>query len=162
MKGLKVDISGISSLVWGYILTGFLTVVSFLLPIKGFLLAVGLMVLLDTIVGIYTTIKLNGRKSYQSTKLFNFVVKSFFYGSTICIMYVIDYFLIGVGGFFGISLISSKVVSIIFIYIELKSIDESSQKLDNPPFYVMIKNLFTKLKSLKRDLNEILDFGDKK
>lgn len=148
-------------LVYGYILTGFLTVVGFLLPIKGFLLAVGLMVLLDTIVGIYTTIKLNGRKSYQSTKLFNFVVKSFFYGSTICIMYVIDYFIIGVGGFFGISLISSKITSIIFIYIELKSIDESSQKLNNPPFYVMIKNLFTKLKSLKKDLNEILDFDKK-
>lgn len=154
-------ISGIGSLVWGYILTGILTIVSFLLPIKGFLLAVGLMVLLDTIVGIYTTIKLNGRKSFQSTKLFNFVVKSFFYGSTICIMYVIDYFLIGVGGFFGISLIASKVASIIFIYIELKSIDESSQKLDNPPFYVMIKNLFTKLKSLKKDLNDILDFDKK-
>lgn len=154
-------ISGVGSFLWGYILTGFLTVVSFLLPIKGFLLAVGLMVLLDTIVGIYTTIKLNGRKSYQSTKLFNFVVKSFFYGSTICIMYVIDYYLIGVGGFFGISLISSKITSIIFIYIELKSIDESSQKLDNPPFYVMIKNLFTKLKSLKKDLNEILDFDKK-
>lgn len=154
-------INGIGSFIWGYIFTGFLTVVSFLLPIKGFLLAVGLMVLLDTIVGIYTTIKLNGRKSYQSTKLFNLVVKSFFYGSTICIMYVIDYFLIGVGGFFGISLISSKVASIIFIYIELKSIDESSQKLSNPPFYVMIKNLFTKLKSLKKDLNDILDFDKK-
>ena len=154
-------ISGIGSFIWGYILTGVLTIVSFLLPIKGFLLAVGLMVLLDTIVGIYTSIKLNGRKSYQSTKLFNFVVKSFFYGSTICIMYVIDYFLIGVDGFLTISLVSSKIASIFFIYIELKSIDESSQKLDNPPFYVMIKNLFTKLKSLKKDLNEILDFDKK-
>lgn len=148
-------------LVYGYILTGFLTVVSFLLPIKGFLLAVGLMVVLDTIVGIYTTIKLYGRKSYQSTKLFNFVVKSFFYGSTICIMYVIDYFLIGVGGVVGISLISSKVASIFFIYIELKSINESSKKLGNQAFYVMIKDLFTKLKSLKKDLNEILDFDKK-
>ena len=154
-------LSGIGSFIWGYILGGILTIVSFLLPIKGFLLAIGLMVLLDTIVGIYTTIKLNGRKSFQSTKLFNFVVKSFFYGSTICIMYVIDYFLIGIGGIFGISLISSKIASIIFIYIELKSIDESSQKLANPPFYVMIKNLFTKLKSLKKDLNDILDFDKK-
>ena len=150
------------NIIYSYVLPCLLTIVSFLLPIKGFLLAVGLMVMLDTIVKIFTTIKLNGRKSFQSTKLFNFVVKSFFYGSTICIMYVIDYFLIGVGGVFGISLISSKISSIIFIYIELKSIDESSQKLSNPPFYVMIKNLFTKLKSLKHDLNEILDFGDKK
>ena len=149
------------NIIYSYVLPCLLTIVSFLLPIKGFLLAVGLMVLLDTIVGIYTTIKLNGRKSFQSTKLFNFVVKSFFYGSTICIMYVIDYFLIGVGGIFGISLISSKITSIIFIYIELKSIDESSQKLSNPPFYVMIKNLFTKLKSLKKDLNDILDFDKK-
>ena len=149
------------NIIYSYVLQCLLTIVSFLLPIKGFLLAVGLMVILDTIVGIYTTIKLNGRKSFQSTKLFNFVVKSFFYGSTICIMYVIDYFLIGVGGVFGISLISSKIASIIFIYIELKSIDESSQKLSNPPFYVMIKNLFTKLKSLKKDLNEILDFDKK-
>ena len=149
------------NIIYSYVVSFLLTIVSFLLPIKGFLLAVGLMVLLDTIVGIYTTIKLNGRKSFQSNKLFNFVVKSFFYGSTICIMYVIDYFLIGVGGFFGISLISSKITSIIFIYIELKSIDESSQKLSNPPFYVMIKNLCTKVKSLKKDLNEILDFDKK-
>ena len=69
---------------------------------------------------------------------------------------------IWVSGIFGISLISSKITSIISIYIECKSLDESSQDLGNPPFYVMIKNLFTKLKSLKKDLNEILDFGDKK
>lgn len=150
------------NIIYSYIVPCLLTIVSFLLPIKGFLLAVGLMVLLDTIVGVYTTIKLNGRKSFQSTKLFNFVVKSFFYGSTICIMYVIDYFLIGVGGIFGISLISSKIASIIFIYIELKSIDESSQKLSNPPFYVMIKNLFTKLKSLKKDLNQIIGIDELK
>ena len=49
----------------------------------------------------------------------------------------------------------SKVVTIFWIYIEVKSIDETSQKLGNKSFYFTIKNLHTKLKDLKKDINEI-------
>jgi len=56
---------------------------------------------------------------------------------------------------FGVNLLVSKVVTIFWIYIEVKSIDETSQKLGNKSFYFTIKNLLTKLKDLKKDINEI-------
>ena len=53
------------------------------------------------------------------------------------------------------NLLVSKVVTIFWIYIEVKSIDETSQKLGNKSFYFTIKNLLTKLKDLKKDINEM-------
>ena len=46
----------------------FLTIATFLTPIKGLLIITGMAVFLDTIFAIYTTIKLNGWASYQSSK----------------------------------------------------------------------------------------------
>ena len=134
-----------------------LTIVTFLTPIKGLLLITGISVLLDTLFAIYTTIKLNGWRSYQSTKLFNIVVKSFFYFGSIVLAFFIDTHIIEKNVIFGINLLISKVVTIFWLYIEVKSIDETSQKLGNKSFYFTIKNLMTKAKDLKKDINEIKD-----
>ena len=134
-----------------------LTIVTFLTPIKGLLLITGIAVLLDTLFAIYTTIKLNGWRSYQSTKLFNIVVKSFFYFGSIVLAFFIDTHIIEKNVIFGINLLISKVVTIFWLYIEVKSIDETSQKLGNKSFYFTIKNLMTKAKDLKKDINEIKD-----
>lgn len=135
--------------------TIFFAMVTFLAPIKGLLLLTGLVVVLDTLFAIYTTIKLNGWQSYQSTKLFNIVVKSFFYLGSIILAFFVDTHIIEKNTLFGINLLMSKVVTIFWIYIEVKSIDETSQKLGNKSFYFTIKNLLTKLKDLKKDINEI-------
>jgi hypothetical protein len=135
--------------------TIFFAMITFLAPIKGLLLITGLCVLLDTFFAIYTTIKLNGWASYQSTKLFNIVVKSFFYLGSIILAFFVDTHIIEKNTLFGVNLLVSKVVTIFWIYIEVKSIDETSQKLGNKSFYFTIKNLLTKLKDLKKDINEI-------
>ena len=135
----------------------FLTIATFLTPIKGLLIITGMAVFLDTIFAIYTTIKLNGWSSYQSTKLFNIVVKSFFYFGSIVLAFFIDTHIIEKNVIFGINLLISKVVTIFWLYIECKSIDETSQKLGNKSFYFTIKNLITKAKDLKKDINEIKD-----
>lgn len=132
-----------------------LTLLTFLTPIKGLLFLTGIAVLLDTLFAIYTTIKLNGWKSYQSTKLFNIVVKSFFYFGSIVLGFFIDTHIIETNLIFGINLIISKVVTIFWLYIEVKSIDETSQKLGNKSFYFTIKALMNKAKELKKDINEI-------
>lgn len=132
-----------------------LTLLTFLTPIKGLLFLTGIAVLLDTLFAIYTTIKLNGWKSYQSTKLFNIVVKSFFYFGSIILGFFIDTHIIETNLIFGINLIISKVVTIFWLYIEVKSIDETSQKLGNKSFYFTIKALMNKAKELKKDINEI-------
>ena len=130
-------------------------VITFLTPIKGLLIITGLAVMLDTVFAIYTTIKLNGWKSYQSTKLFNIVVKTFFYFGTIILAYAIDIILIDNHQLFGTDLLIAKLVTVFWLYIEVKSIDETSQKLGNESFYFIIKNLITKVKALKKDINEI-------
>ena len=133
----------------------FLTIATFLTPIKGLLIITGMAVFLDTIFAIYTTIRLKGWASYQSTKLFNIVVKSFFYLGSIVLAYFIDTHIIEKNTLFGINLLISKATTIFWLYIELKSIDETSQKLGNKSFYFTIKNLMTKAKDLKKDINEI-------
>ena len=133
----------------------FLTITTFLTPIKGLLIITGMAVFLDTIFAIYTTIKLNGWSSYQSTKLFNIVVKSFFYLGSITLAFFIDTHIVGTNLIMGIELFLSKVITIFWLYIECKSIDETSQKHGNKPFYVIIKNILEKAKELKKDINGI-------
>lgn len=130
-------------------------IATILTPIKGLLLVTGMAVLLDTVFAIYTTIKLYGCKSYQSTKLFNIVVKCFFYLGSIMLAYFIDTHIIGVNKIMNIDLFLSKVITIFWLYIECKSIDETSQKHGNKPFYVIIKNILEKAKELKKDINGI-------
>mgnify|MGYP006346726987 FL=1 len=127
-------------------------IATILAPIKGLLLITGMAVFLDTIFAIYTTITLNGWASYQSTKLFNIVVKSFFYLGSIVLTFFIDTHIVGINLIMGIELFLSKVITIFWLYIECKSIDETSQKHGNKPFYVIIKNALDKAKELKKDI----------
>lgn len=132
-----------------------ITLLTFLTPIKGLLILTGIAVFLDTIFAIYVTIKLNGWQSYQSTKLFNIVVKSFFYFGSIVLAFFIDTHIIEQNTLFGINLLISKAVTVFWLYIEVKSIDETSQKLGNKSFYFTIKSFMSKAKDLKKDINEI-------
>ena len=140
-----------------FIKTTFIFLALIFTPIKGLLLITGLAVLLDTFFAIYTTINLNGWRSYQSTKLFNIVVKSFFYLGSIILAFLIDKYIIQKDLLLGVDLLISKSITIFWIYIEVQSIDETSQKHGNQPFYKMIKNLINKTKDLKKDINEIIE-----
>ncbi|RAK21611.1 holin family protein [Flavobacterium aquaticum] len=132
-----------------------ISTITFLSPIKGFLIIISLAVGFDTLFAIYTTIKLNGWKSYQSTKLFNIVVKTFFYMGTIVFAYLIDYFMIEKNLIWGIPNLITKITTMLWIYIEMKSWDETSQKLGNPPFLTIVNNIIKKAKTFKKDLNEL-------
>jgi hypothetical protein len=46
-------------------------------------------------------------------------------------------------------------MTLIWIYIEIKSLDETSMKLGNKSVWVILKEMTGKLKELKKDLNEI-------
>jgi len=138
------------------ILSFLTTILTFLLPIKALILLVIGFVILDTISGIYSTIKTKGKKSFRSGLLFNIVPKTFLYSSTIILSFLIDKFILG-GSLMGVQYLLSKGISVLWIYIEVKSIDENFQKLGYRPFLELVKELFTKLKGVKKDINEICD-----
>ena len=106
---------------------------------------------LDTFAGIHIARK---NKDYQSDKLFNIVVKTFFYMTTILLAFLIDTFIFE-KKLANIGYLSSKAVTMFWIYIEAKSLDEKSVKLGNRPFHVIMSALIKRIKSWKKDIKEI-------
>ena len=129
----------------------FFTFLSFISPIAGLFLMVGVAVFIDTLAGVYIARK---NKNFNSNNLFNVVVKTFFYMSTILLAYLIDTNVLE-QQLIGIPYFSSKIATVFWIYIECKSLDEKSQKLGNKPFTTIITNLIKWVKSVKTDINEI-------
>ena len=127
------------------------SIITFLTPILGMVALVACAVGLDTFAGIHIARK---NKDYQSDKLFNVVVKTFFYMTTILLAFLIDTFIFE-KQLANIGYLSSKSVTMFWIYIEAKSLDEKSQKLGNRPFHVIMSALIKRIKSWKKDINEI-------
>ena len=132
------------------------SIIAFFAPVAGMLGIMLCLVFLDSITGIYASIKINGIASFRSHKLFNTVVKLFFYLSTILIGFLIDKFIID-AKVFSIAFILAKGITSTWIYVELKSIDENSMKVGNRSIWVILKELFSKAKSIKQDLTTILE-----
>ena len=125
---------------------------TFLAPISGILYTLLFFTLLDTIFGIYRVIKMEGVKSLKSTKLFNVVVKLFFYlGATIG-MFFIDKFILNGTKIMNIEFILTKAMAVSFIYIEAKSMDETSVKLGNRSIWVIFSEMIRKFKKIKKDI----------
>lgn len=139
-----------------FIINFLMIIITFITPIQGLILMMIGFILLDTGVGIYTSVKLNGRKSIRSGKLFNVVVKSFFYVFSVILTLMLDKFVFE-GHLFGINFLLSKGMSIFWTFIEIKSLDETSIKLGNRSFFELIKDMVAKLVSFKKDIKKIIE-----
>ena len=126
----------------------------FITPIFGLLALISFAVGFDTIFAIYVSIKQKGISSFKSTKLFNIVVKTFFYMGSIIFAFMIDKYMFE-GKILDIPYLISKVITFVWLYIEIKSIDETSMKLGNRSLWVIVKEIINKSKSFKKDINEI-------
>ena len=143
-------------MVTTFIKTALITFLVFITPIKGLMCLIFFAVAFDTLFAIYVSIKQKGIKSFKSTKLFNIVVKTFFYMGGILFGYLIDNYIFE-GKLLDINFLISKIVTFVWLYIEIKSIDETSMKFGNKSLWVIFKELVSKAKDLKKDINEIKD-----
>lgn len=137
-----------------YILTGLLL---FFVQIQGLLVAVGIAIALDTITGVFKSIKLNGLKSIRSRRLSNVVSKMLLYQITIILLFVIDKFLLNefINIHFTTQFLFTKLVAIILVFIELTSIKENIEEALKIDIWKLLKNTITRAKELKSDINEI-------
>ena len=113
-----------------------------------------LFVMLDTFTAIYVAVKKSGWDAFQSHKLFNIVPKIFLYCTTIALALVIDINILE-NGIMDIERVASKTITMVWIYIEVKSIDENSQRLGNKSIWAIIKEILFKVKDLKKNINDI-------
>ena len=130
------------------------SIATFLIPIQGLLLLMILFIFLDTCFGIYSTVKRKGWKSFRSTKLFNLVVKSFFYLASIILAFLVDTYVFQ-SKLFGVDCLASKSMALVWIYVEIKSIDETSVGLGNKSIWVILKEMIAKVAEFKKDLKNV-------
>lgn len=137
-----------------YIVTSLLV---FFAPVVGILIAVGVAIGLDTILGIAKAIMIKDK--ITSRKLSNIVSKFILYQSAVLLLYVMDQFLIGefFKIWFSIPFFFTKCAALVIIFIELTSMKENFEAAFKIDVFEKIKELLRRSKELKKDIDELKD-----
>lgn len=135
----------------------FASLILFFVPIFGLLISVGAAIILDTVTGIYKSIKLDGWKSIRSRKLSNVISKMALYEVCIILLFVIDNYVLNefVKHAFGFDFMFTKICAILLIFTELVSIKENIEETFKIDIWKLLKGTFNRAKEIKSDINEI-------
>jgi hypothetical protein len=125
-----------------------------LAPIKGLMVTMLLAVLFDTISGVWVSVKIGGWSTFRSNKLFNIVIKLFFYLLAIIFAFVVDVNIFD-GSIFGVKLLLAKIITASFVWIEFVSLNENNMKLGNRSLFVILKEMISKATEIKKDLADV-------
>lgn len=140
-----------------YVNYTFASIILLFVPIQGLLIAVGSAIILDTITGIFKSVKLKGWKNVRSRKLSNIVSKMALYEVCIVFLFLIDKYLLNefIIRSFGITYMFTKICAILLIFIELVSIKENIEETYEINIWHLLKNVFRRAKEIKSDINDI-------
>lgn len=135
----------------------FASIVLLFVPIYGLLISVGAAIVLDTVTGIFKSIKLNGWKSIRSRKLSNVISKMALYEICILLLFVMDKFVLNefIKHAFGFDFMFTKICAILLIFTELVSIKENIEESFGIDIWKLLKTTFNRAKEIKSDINEI-------
>lgn len=127
----------------------------FFAPIKGIIILVALSTILDTAFGVWKASKL---KENVNSKTFRhgFVPKLMSYVGAIMLVYASDFFIINylTKEVISVDYLATKVIALMLISIEVKSMDESFQKVKGYSFISKIVKLIIQAKDVKKKLAE--------
>lgn len=128
---------------------------SFFLPISGILILIGVSVILDTITGVWKSYKL--KTKVTSRKLSAVISKILLYEVTVMLFYLIDYYILNdiVLTFFSVSLLTTKILALVLVSIEVISINENYKAVKNIDLWQSLKNLFARAKEVTQDFKDI-------
>lgn len=135
----------------------FASLILFFVPIFGLLISVGAAIVLDTVTGVYKSIKLDGWRSIRSRKLSNVISKMALYEVCIILLFVIDNYVLNefVKHAFGFDFMFTKICAILLIFTELISIKENIEETFKIDIWKLLKGTFNRAKEIKSDINEI-------
>jgi len=127
-------------------------------PIHGILIAVGTAIILDTITGVFKSIKLKGLKSIRSRRLSQIVSKMLLYEICVLLLFVIDKFILNefIFKWLSIDFMFTKICAILLIFIELVSIKENIEEAYNIKVWDILKKAFLRVKEVKENINDIV------
>ena len=130
-------------------------ILSFFLPIVGIIILIAASVILDTITGIWKAKKL--KQPITSRRLSAIISKILLYEATVMLFYAIDKFLLNdiVLSFFSIELLTTKVLALVLVSIEVISINENYKAIYQKDLWDALKNLFARAKEVTSDFKNI-------
>lgn len=130
-------------------------VIAFLIPIQPLILTVGLMILLDTVFGIYRAKKFN--QDITSRRLSQIISKMVLYQSSVILFFMMEKFILMdfIIIFTSIPLFLTKIITITLCSIELKSIDENYQAVSGKSIWKGFKQLVARTQEIKKDISNI-------
>lgn len=128
---------------------------TFLMPISGLLFLVGFVIVLDTITGVWKSIK--NKVPITSRGLSAIISKMMLYEITVILFYMIDQFILNkiILQFFSVELMLTKVLSLILVSIEVMSINENYKAVKGLDLWQAMKNLFARAKDIKKEVDGI-------
>jgi hypothetical protein len=131
------------------------TVCTFLMPISGLLFLVGFVIVLDTITGVWKSVK--NKVKITSRGLSAIISKMLLYEITVILFYMIDHFILNniILQFFSVPLLLTKVLALILVSIEVMSINENYKAVKGLDLWQAMKNLFARAKDIKKEVDEI-------
>ena len=135
----------------------FASLILFFVPIFGLLISVGAAIVLDTVTGVYKSIKLEGWRSIRSRKLSNVISKMALYEVCIILLFVIDNYVLNefVKHAFDFDFMFTKICAILLIFTELVSIKENIEETFKIDIWKLLKGTFNRAKEIKSDINEL-------
>ena len=131
------------------------TIGAFLMPISGLLFLVGFVIVLDTITGVWKSMK---NKVKITSRGFSAIIsKMLLYEVTVVMFYMIDQFILNniILQFFSVELLLTKVLALILVSIEVMSINENYKAVKGLDLWQSMKNLFARAKDIKKEVDEI-------
>jgi len=126
-----------------------------LLPVQGMLIAVGAAIGLDTLTGIYKSVKIG--QPLISRRFADIILKMFVYELVTLMIFTIDYCLLSEFFclWFSVSFFFTKACAMVLIFTEMVSIKENIEQAHGIDILRQLRNALKRTKDLKNDVFDL-------
>lgn len=131
------------------ILAIFASLFTVLAPVQPMVLVAILAIFIDTIFGVWRSVKQGGWTSFKSRRLSDTIGKSLLYSGGIVFTFLIEKFIAGdiIAHFISVELIMTKFVAFFCVVVEVKSINESYESVTGKNILAAMRRFVTRSKS---------------
>jgi hypothetical protein len=129
---------------------------TFFAPIKGLIITIGALVILDTLFGIYKScFKL--KQPFTSRKFSAFITKTLIYQVAVLTSFTLDYHLLNelTSQFVSVQFLSTKLLALSVCFTEVKSLEENFKAITNIDLWKNLKELIGRAKEVKTEIEEL-------
>ena len=126
----------------------FASLFTILSPVQPMVLVAILAIFIDTIFGVWRSVKQGGWSAFKSRRLSDTIGKSLLYSGGIVFTFLIEKFIAGdiIAHFIAVELIMTKFVAFFCVVVEVKSINESYESVTGKNILASMRKFVTRSK----------------